>query len=94
MVYGQKSPPPPYGQAGIYTELTFQYKNEIDISDALFMHCHAVCNGRIFLHINGSVPHCRGPPANLNFLKIQIDWRYITWMLTKKDYGSAVNLSR
>ena len=58
------------------------------------MHCHAVCNGRIFLHVSGSVPHCRSPPVNLDFQKIQIDWRYITWMLTKKDYGSAVNLSR
>lgn len=86
-IRSKKSPHPPSGQVGTYTELSFQYKYEINISNALFMHCPAVCNGRIFSCVSSFPPRCRSPPVNLDFQKNQIDWRYITWMLTKKIMG-------
>lgn len=94
IIYGQKSPYPPSGQVATYTELTVRNNNKIIASDALIMHCYTVRDGRIFLCISGYVPRCRSPPVNLDFSEIQIDWRYITWMLTRKRYGSAVKLSK
>lgn len=32
-------------------------------------------------------PRCRSPPVSLDFSKIQTDWRYSAWMLTKNKYG-------
>ena len=73
------------GYYNSFTELADHYNDELDV---LVLRRVPLCRCVLLYprFLRGSVG-CRSPPINLIFQKFQIDWRYITWMLTRKEYS-------